>query len=582
MENENKRDARTSGIRILETCRRGWRWFVEDNLEFLGLMLLFHLPYCSIYSVAGSWSYFVLHSFAYLVKLFFGLSLIAVFVSFLRPRLLRQSVRALLVLCTGLVCVAETFFISRYGMMPDAAIMEIVIATNVREAMEFFRMYVCNLQVAAGGAVGGVTVFAVWYVLHRMRGNLWVARILAVCFVGSLALSAFLTALHPELPLSTKLMFWPTRYFSIGYAANETIRAANDLSAYEKILRGHTDDDIVLTRNDDDLPYVIFIQGESTSRHHMGIYSYPLDTTPRLKARERNGELEVFTDVVSPHSHTMPVLEKLFTFYRYGMPGAWYEQHNLFDVLHVAGVHTAWLSNQESSGIYGNAGRVYAAKCNLSQFTMRKDSSSVVRQKYDEALLPLLDETLASDETAENHFYVLHLMGTHGGYADRYPPAFEKFHASDETVGNAGGDAKKIRAEYDNAVLYNDFIVDEIIRRFEDKDAIVIYVSDHADEVMEDREYAGHDETKGTHWMIEIPMIVWMSQTFRELHPDRAEAVHAAVDRPYMTDDMIHSLLDMMHVETTEYRPECSIFNEKFDASRDRIYAGKVYRKGDE
>ena len=30
----------------------------------------------------------------------------------------------------------------------------------------------------------------------------------------------------------------------------------------------------------------------------------------------------------------------------------------------------------------------------------------------------------------------------------------------------------QVRAEYDNAVLYNDFVVNEIIKRFEDKNAI--------------------------------------------------------------------------------------------------------------
>lgn len=559
--------------------RRWWTWFVADSLEFLGIMFLFSLPYCSTYTSVDSWR-FLLLCCGYIVGDTFGLFLIAFLISLLRPQWLRCSVRGILIFLAGIVCIGEVFFIWRYGAMPDTSIMEVVIATNPGEALEFFQAYACNASVAIGLLVGIAVTWGIWRFLHQIRKNIWVARAAALCLIGTFFCSIVLVMRHPEVPMRTKLLKWPQQYFSIGYAVNETWRAAEDLSAYEKILHGHTDEDIVLTRNEDDLPYVVFVLGESTSRNHMSLYGYPLETTPHLDARKQSGELDVFTDVVSPHSHTMPVLENLFTFYRYGMSGPWYEQHNLFDVLNVAGVHTAWLSNQESSGIYGNAGRVYASKCTTSHFTMMKDSASDIRPKYDEALLPILDDALTT-ETAGSHFMVVHLMGTHSGYADRYPPKFEKFHAQDETEGLGTPAAKKTRATYDNAVLYTDFIVDEIIRRFEGKDAIVIYVSDHADEVMEDREYAGHDEVNGngTHWMIEIPMVVWMSPSFRASHPDRVAAVRAAVDRPYMTDDMIHSLLDLMHIETSEYHPEYSIFHPSFDATRKRIYAGKEYRK---
>ena len=40
-------------------------------------------------------------------------------------------------------------------------------------------------------------------------------------------------------------------------------------------------------------------------------------------------------------------------------------------------------------------------------------------------------------------------------------------------------------SEYDNATLYNDSIVDQIVRRFANEDAIVIYVPDHGEECFE-------------------------------------------------------------------------------------------------
>ena len=41
---------------------------------------------------------------------------------------------------------------------------------------------------------------------------------------------------------------------------------------------------------------------------------------------------------------------------------------------------------------------------------------------------------------------------------------------------------RMLLADYDNATLYNDSIMAEVIKRFEKEDAIVIYMSDHGEE----------------------------------------------------------------------------------------------------
>ena len=138
---------------------------------------------------------------------------------------------------------------------------------------------------------------------------------------------------------------------------------------------------------------------------------------------------------------------------------------------------------------------------------------------------------------------------------------------------------KKTRSEYDNAVLYNDFIVDQIIRRFEDKNAVVLYLSDHGEEVFDNMSLAVHTETIGSTNMIEIPMMIWCSQKFSQDCPELEARIAASVHRPYMTDDMIHTLLDIMGIETDEYEPSRSIINPAFDASRPRIYSKRIYTK---
>lgn len=286
----------SSRAKACEIWNNYWNWwkrFSEGSLAFLGIMLLLSLPYVSVFSSLGGKQFFVRVG-GFLAKDLFGLFLVALMTWILRPLALRRVIRGVLVGAAGILCAGELFFLWRYGAMPDAAIMEIVIATNPHEAAEFIRMYVWNVRVVAGVLGGVLLLAALWRLLHCARKNVWMARGMAVCFAGTLALSVISVIRHPEVPISERLAHWPQQYFSIGYAVHETIRAAEDLSSYETMLNGHTDEDVVLTRNEDDLPYVVFVQGESTSRNHMSLYGYPLETSPRLQRGKRQASLPYF------------------------------------------------------------------------------------------------------------------------------------------------------------------------------------------------------------------------------------------------------------------------------------------------
>ena len=79
--------------------------------------------------------------------------------------------------------------------------------------------------------------------------------------------------------------------------------------------------------------------------------------------------------------------------------------------------------------------------------------------------------------------------------------------------------------------------------------------------------------------MIEVPLIIWTSPKFRQEFPDIEARIASSVSRPYMTDDMIHTVLDIMGIETPGYDPSKSVINPAFDSSRKRIYAGMLYDK---
>ena len=175
--------------------------------------------------------------------------------------------------------------------------------------------------------------------------------------------------------------------------------------------------DLLITKNESSIPYVVFVLGESTSRNHMSLYGYRLPTSPLLSKRAKDDGFYVFKDVISHHTQTSEVLEELFSFSRHQSPGHWFDYENVFDIAKAAGVHTVWISNQESFGVWGNVANHYADRCDSKQYTMIRHSTNERSSKYDEALFPLLDAWL--QEASGKNLCVLHLMGTHYGNTEK-------------------------------------------------------------------------------------------------------------------------------------------------------------------
>ena len=316
--------------------------------------------------------------------------------------------------------------------------------------------------------------------------------------------------------------------------------------------------------NNSKIKNIVFVIGESTARNHMSLYGYFLKTNPLLEKLEKEGGLYKFTDTISPHSHTIPVIKKLLTFYNYESTEEWYTYNNIIDIMKNAGYKTYWFSNQESSGIYGNVAVALGKKSDVVIFNKVKDSSQDFNSLYDEQIL---DKSLKYiDRNSEKNFIVYHLMGTHSVYKNRYPQEFEIFKNENSKISN-----------YDNAVLYNDYVIDKIISTFKDEETIIVYVSDHGEEVYDFRNFAGHAEDNGSRYMIEIPFLIYISDKFKINYPETVKKIEDSVDKPYMTDDLIHTILDIAEIKTSEYEESRSIINNKFNSLRKRIFYEKDY-----
>lgn len=311
-----------------------------------------------------------------------------------------------------------------------------------------------------------------------------------------------------------------------------------------------------VTSNNNQQTYVVII-GESTSARNMGLYGYYRNTNPLLS--EIKDELLIFKDVISPHTHTIPSLNKVLSLSNHENPDV-IHCGSVVQLANAAGFSTYWVSNQQPIGIHETLVTAVSKATNEQFYTNALTNRQV---EYDEMLLPFVDEVLNKNDQKKIIF--IHLYGTHISYKFSYPPHFNKFTDQPKTKFPSARSFEQIN-HYDNAILYNDYIVRSIIDKVKAKNenSYVIYFSDHGDEVFQDMDFVGHNEYHATKPMYEIPFVVWTSEKFQNDYP-HFDTLENYLDRKYMLDDFIHSFSDFSQIEFGQLQPERSIFNKDFE-----------------
>jgi heptose-I-phosphate ethanolaminephosphotransferase len=293
----------------------------------------------------------------------------------------------------------------------------------------------------------------------------------------------------------------------------------------------------------------------------MGIYGYYRETTPLLN--KRKNQLKVFQQVISPNVHTIPALGKILTLENTKDLSKKYNQ-TLVQLFNASGFKTYWLSNQAALGINETSTRRISK---ISQSDFFTDGNLL-----DEVLLPQLKKIL--NDKCSKKFIVLHLMGTHGAYNKRYPSKFEVFKSKPQTIFPSELAYKSIN-EYDNAILYNDFIVDQIINQIEEKNTYssVLYLADHGDDVYQSINTACHNEDRATKPMFDIPFIIWMSKKYKE---DRQDLTFNT-KRKYNSESLFHSVADLANIDFPRFDATKSIINHSFLEKERIILNGQKY-----
>ena len=551
------KDIISSPAKVINLCWQKIFKVIEQEFFFISLMMIFNfMPYLYLFCLYNQYE----NAIGGLFKPFSVIIFMGLIINSLHGKL-KKCLKYFILSISMILSLMELFIISKYYTFTTAGIISVIIGTNLHETIEFITMYFSWSYLIFIIALA-LCIYVLNYISKKVKLN----NKLVILFLPYFCLYSLFYAIIPGKNLTECLTF--TRLMA------PVEQAVEDAIAFREIYTNMQNNVQILDKGRD-IPNIVFILGESTSKGHMSLYGYPLETTPKMDKMAQNNELYVFKDVISSHAYTIGSLREVFTFHNYEATNKWYECNNLFDIMKKAGYKTYWLSNQETSGQWANVALAYANRCDYKKFTG-------IRQSYEKSyradgeLLPLLYE--AMNNNSEKNFYVLHLMGCHGEYENRYTPDFAKFSDVDETKGIIKTqEAKTKRAQYDNAILYNDTIVTQVMEAFKDKDAIVIYMPDHGEEVYDLKNFNGHSDDNPTKSMLEIPFIIYTTEKFKQKYPIVDAQIKDSVDKKYMTDDLIHTILDITGIKTPEFQETRSIINPYYNQERKRIFLDKDY-----
>jgi lipid A ethanolaminephosphotransferase len=297
----------------------------------------------------------------------------------------------------------------------------------------------------------------------------------------------------------------------------------------------HLAQDAVMLGPHEKTELMILVVGETARADRFSLNGYRKETNPLL-AKQEVISLSNVTSCGTSTGVSVPCLFSSLGRKGYDKEVA-LNQENALDVLADHGVEILWRdNNSDSKGV--------ATRLKYEDFKSPTLNPVCAGECRDIGMLSGLDKYIAARK-GKDILIVLHQMGNHGPeYYRRYPKEFEKFKPMCMTGELQDCSQEEIDNSYDNAILYTDYFLSEVIeflKKYEDQHATaMLYVSDHGESLSEHGLYlhaapymiAPKEQTH-------VPAIVWMGKHFdyqlSQLTPFK--------DYPLSHDDVFCSLL---------------------------------------
>lgn len=323
---------------------------------------------------------------------------------------------------------------------------------------------------------------------------------------------------------------------------------------------------------------IVIIIGESFNRHHSSLYGYEMKTNPKL---EKQDNLYLFDQVIAAENVTMQEFHHFLSMASADDSCGWKDVPLMTTLIKKAGYNVWFYSNQYPKEEYTTSrfGGQFLNNNLVDSLGFTYRNTELFR--YDEEMVNQFTKTYNRNNNQRN-IIILHLMGQHFAPQDQYPEEFDIFKIENIKKKGLSDRQKQQVAYYDNATLYNDFVVNKIMDYFAEQDALIIYFADHGDEVNDFRAHVGRafDFENGADVLcnqLDIPFMIKVTDKYKENHPDELMNIERAQHYKFMIDDLPHVILGLCGIECKWYKPEKDLLNKKYNTKRKRLVGGQKY-----
>ena len=292
--------------------------------------------------------------------------------------------------------------------------------------------------------------------------------------------------------------------------------------------------------------FLVIVIGESARADRFSLNGYKRNTNPLLSTQKN---LASYTNAHALDTHTRGALPHIFLRDLKLKKADKKKESTFLPIFKSLGFKTFWFSNWRTQGTQSMYSlSLEADTIAYIRHLARYSSDPTNKIFYDQILLSPLKETVEKNKAG---VIVLHTKGSHVTYYNRAP---KKFHIYQPTcTSTCTSDLTSLNNAYDNTIVYTDFFLNEIINILKNKDAMLVYISDHGQSLGENGLFihAAPFETapkEQTH----IPMILWASDKFLSNKKNSAkfEQIKSNFDKYVDQSYIFHSVLDCMGVKS--------------------------------
>jgi lipid A ethanolaminephosphotransferase len=448
----------------------------------------------------------------------------------------------------------SSYMMYSYGVYVDSDMIRNVFETNAKEAADLVTIWVV-LWTFFLGIVPSVLLFLVKIkykpLKKELKRRLFMA-ILSFITVGIIAALSYKEYVSfgrnnsqvRKLITPVNYIYSMWKYFKLESLANRNLEKLDP----EAKLMPHEDPAFTV---------VVMMVGETARAQNFALSGYDRNTNPNLIKED----IVYFDSVSSCGTSTaisVPCLFSNMNKKSFDVTNAKYTE-NILDLARESGYNVLWLEND--GGCKGVCDRVSSEDVTKTQKSGKYcDDESC----YDEALLEGLEDYLR--DIKQDTVIVLHTIGSHGPtYYKRYPDKFLTFKPTCDTAQIQDCTKEEIVNTYDNTIVYTDYIISQAIdklKKFPSYESGLLYISDHGESLGERNIYLhGLPYAIAPKEQTSVPMILWMSENMKKYdYIDYQCMKNDAKNKDYSHDNLFHSLLGLLEINTKVYDKELDMF----------------------